>query len=95
MDYIVTNGPWNVENHMLILASWTNQPLDEATSFSMIEFWVQITELPVGWYSSRIGKKVMGYLKDSMIIQLREHWTSGDKWNTMTKFYRIRISVLG
>lgn len=46
MEQIVTNGPWNIEDHILILTSWSKQPLDEATSFAKIELWVHISGLP-------------------------------------------------
>lgn len=51
--------------------------------FSKIDFWVQITE----WYSSWIGKKLLGYLKDFHSMQLRAYW------NSKKIFYRMRIFV--
>lgn len=46
MDNTVANGPWNVEDHLLILPPWTEQPLDEAKTFAKVDFWIQITDLP-------------------------------------------------
>lgn len=34
MEKIVANGPWNIEDHMLLL--------DEVIAFAMVDFWAQI-----------------------------------------------------
>lgn len=52
VDFIITNGPWNVEDHMLILAPWSEHPLNEATVFAKVDFWVWVMGFPFEWYLS-------------------------------------------
>lgn len=74
MEYVVANGVWHIEDHMLILAPWSEQPLDKATMFVKIDFLIQITCLSSERCLSHIGKKLIGYLEDCHILQLREMW---------------------
>lgn len=57
MHAVVNGGPWNVDDHLLILKPWKeNFSLYDENLF-LVDFWVQIWGLPPDWYSERIGKK--------------------------------------
>lgn len=68
---MLSNGPWHVEEQLLLLSPWVDSQGGEGVNFSKAEFWVQITGLPEGWYSSRIGKKLFTYLKDCATVDLQ------------------------
>lgn len=72
MENVVNNGPLSIEDHMLILSPWTEQPLDVSSVFVKKAFWIQVTGLTDDWCSSNVGKKFLGHLKDCHIVQLRE-----------------------
>lgn len=87
MDFILSNGLWNVEDHLLLLTPWSESAMDGPLSFTTTDFWIQITGLPNDWYSTRIGKKLFSYTKDCSYVELRSHW------ELKTKFYCIRVSI--
>lgn len=72
VDYILGNGLWNVEDHLLILNPWTENITSGGLSFTKTEFWVQVSGLPSEWYSS--------YLKDCQMVELCSYWGSNDKF---------------
>lgn len=55
---------------MLILTPWTEHPVDFLTAFAKWVFWVQVTSLSDDWYLARIGKKLLGHLRDCHSIML-------------------------
>lgn len=87
MIFIVSGGPWNVEDLRLIL-----QPLQEliphfSDEFFLVDFWVQIWDLPNKWYSERVCRILLGYLRNCSAMQLLQ------QWNLKMKFYRCRIKI--
>lgn len=87
VEFILSNGPWSVDDYLLLLTPWWENFMGEVVSFIKIDFWIQVTRLPEEWYSSRIGKKLFCYLNDCHYVELQIIWASH------TKFYRIRVSV--
>ena len=58
VQYVLTEGPWNYENRLVILRPWVpNQPLS-ALDFSTDYFWIHVTGLPRICYTREVGAKI-------------------------------------
>lgn len=52
----MSNGPWSVDDHLLLLKEWNAGGSSEGISFNKVDFWIQVMELPEEWCSSKIRK---------------------------------------
>lgn len=60
---VVNGGPWNVEDHLLLLKPWKeNFSLFDKNLFQ-VDFWIQIWGLPAERYSECVGKKLLSSLR--------------------------------
>lgn len=87
MISMVSGGPWNVEDHLLILQPWQEHIQHFSDDCFLVKFWVQIWVLSTELYSERMGRKLLGYLKNCSVMQLRQ------QWNSKSKFYHCRIKI--
>lgn len=87
VDHVLANGPWHVDNHLLLLHAWTIGGFRDGSLFNKVQFWVRVTKLPKEWCSSRIGKRMLNYFKDCQMVELCTYWGS-DK-----KKFRVKMSI--
>lgn len=87
LEFILANGPWNVDGQLLLLTPWIELFSGKGLTFAKTDFWVQVSGLPVEWYFSRIGRKLFSCLKDCSVVELLMSWGSKEK------FDRLRMAV--
>lgn len=61
---IVSGGPWNVEDHLLILQPWQEHFQNFYDEFYLVDFWVQIWGLPVEWVFGKGGMEITWISKE-------------------------------
>ncbi|KAH7850050.1 hypothetical protein Vadar_027130 [Vaccinium darrowii] len=63
---VINGGPWNCDNHLLVIRVWEQGLASKEVAFHSIECWVQIWGLPVGFITPVIGE-TNGYKIENII----------------------------
>lgn len=82
----MANGPWSVDDHLLLLTSWSDNFMGESMSFVKMNFWIQVTGLPMEWYSSRIGYPFtwhQGNLDRGEIAERLDRFCASQSWGQL------------
>lgn len=55
---VLVNGPWTMDNNLLVLTHWVPQLVDWDWLFENVEFWVQLHRLPSYAYTEGLAQKL-------------------------------------
>lgn len=72
MHGVMRRGPWNVDNHLVVLAPWTPPLINWDLIFKEVDFWIHFCRLPTYLYSEAIGLSLCQSLERCLQVQLRE-----------------------
>jgi len=84
MQRVLNGDPWNFEKHMLILGAIKNGKNPNLVLLHMVNFWVQIHKIPVGFKSQVVG--------ENHEIFIRSFLEYDEKYNS--NFLSLFISIL-
>lgn len=48
MTWVLNNGPWSFDNHLLVLRRWERRMTARSVTFSDVPIWTQVWGLPIG-----------------------------------------------
>lgn len=63
VDFVLTHGPWNFENHLVFICPRSRSLVDLRQSLQKEEFLILLTDLPRICYTVEIGKKTWGHIR--------------------------------
>ncbi|KAH7838452.1 hypothetical protein Vadar_026558 [Vaccinium darrowii] len=84
---VINGGPWNFDNHLLVLRAWEPGLVSKGITFNSVECWVQIWGLPVGFISSIIGETIGNKIGEVLAVDNKA--IAADRG----KFIRIRVRL--
>lgn len=58
LNRVLSGGPWLMDNQIMVLKKWGVRIEEDTEAFSKTNLWVQISNLPLHWFSKEIGRKV-------------------------------------
>ncbi|XP_075653297.1 uncharacterized protein At4g02000-like [Castanea sativa] len=58
LKWVMNNGPWSFENHILLLRRWEKGMIAFSVSFKTIPIWVQVWELPFDLINEEAGRDI-------------------------------------
>ncbi|KAL4284997.1 hypothetical protein GQ457_16G017350 [Hibiscus cannabinus] len=77
-DRVMKQGPWSINNKLLILKEWPKEATLEEIDFSLAEFWVQIHNVPMalinGNNAEKIGKLFPKFIKSNIDAEQSVRW---------------------
>lgn len=87
LRWVETNGPWNIENNLLLLKRWERGMMANNITFIHSPFWVQIRGFPFDMMIEKIRKGIDSNLGIFMVADARS-WMFDQE-----KFMRIRVNL--
>ncbi|KAE9450366.1 hypothetical protein C3L33_17734, partial [Rhododendron williamsianum] len=84
---VLNGGPWNFENHLLMVQPWEPGTKADQVSFSSVAFWVQLWGLPFEFVTPAIGEVIGRRIGTLISVDNRE--VVGERG----RFIRIRVEV--
>lgn len=87
VDFVLTNGPWNFDNHLMLVRPRASAPPSFHKELDIEYFWVLLTGLPRYCYTMELGLKLAHLLESCQTMQLREDRVLS------TKFFHFRVLV--
>ncbi|GMY29523.1 hypothetical protein FCV25MIE_24765 [Fagus crenata] len=87
MEWVLDNGPWSFENHLLVLRRWERGMSTRTMTFNTATFWIQIWGLPFDLMTEDVGKEVGNHIGCYVSSDKRKHPT--DK----ARYMRVRVEV--
>ncbi|GMY39379.1 putative ribonuclease h protein [Fagus crenata] len=87
MQWVLDHGPWNFDNHLLLLRQWEVGMSNTNTSFSHATFWIQVWGIPFEMMTKEVGTEIGSRLGLFDSVDKRS-WSSESSSNL-----RIRVAV--
>ncbi|KAF7116442.1 hypothetical protein RHSIM_Rhsim04G0089300 [Rhododendron simsii] len=84
---VLNGGPWNFENHLLVVQPWEPGMKADQVLFSSVAFWVQLWGLPFEFVTPAIGEVIGRRIGAPLSVDNRE--VVGEQG----RFIRIRVEV--
>ncbi|KAF7141710.1 hypothetical protein RHSIM_Rhsim06G0052000 [Rhododendron simsii] len=84
---VLNGGPWNFENHLLVVQPWEPGMKADQVLFSSVAFWVQLWGLPFEFVTPAIGDVIGRRIGTLLSVDNRE--VVGERG----RFIRIRVEV--
>lgn len=87
MRRVLEGGPWTFDNHFLILHQLKLGELPSQVPLFSINFWVQVSDLPIGYMSEGVGKQLGDFIGKFIEYDVNNNsvlWRS---------YMRIRVAV--
>lgn len=87
LKWVIENGPWCFDNHLLVLRRWEKGMTAMNVSFSRIQLWVQVWGLPFDLMNAEVGKVLGEGLGDVLDVDVKA-FTSDQ-----SHFLRVRVDL--
>ena len=87
MNYVLDNGPWTFNQHILLLRRLGETYEVERVPLNQISIWVQLHNLPVGFHSVKILQNIGNYV-GTFLVADDTNFTG-----TRKPFLRIRVEM--
>lgn len=87
LNWVLNNGPWSFENHLLALRRWERGMTARTVTFKHIPLWVQVWGLPFNLISEDASKDIGGGL--GKVIEVDNKVFSSEQ----ARFVRIRVEL--
>ncbi|XP_027062606.1 uncharacterized protein [Coffea arabica] len=87
LQFVLSKGPWNIDNNLLVVKSWFSGVRVNELDFENVFFGVNICGLPWEFYTQEVAMKVASSFRDCSCVQLKEKSDSDER------FFRLRILV--
>ncbi|XP_045788287.1 uncharacterized protein LOC123883507 [Trifolium pratense] len=87
MEEVLQGGPWNFDNHMLIMERVQIGVQIENIPLYHVDFWVQVHNLPVGLMVEKVGQKLANY------IGLFVEYDKNNNSSFWRQYMRLRVRV--
>lgn len=87
MKWVMEHGPWNCDNHLLVLHPWEWGLTAATTTFTHALFWVQIWGLPFDLMDPRVGETIGHNLDNFVLVDKRSEFMDS------ASFLRIRVEI--
>ncbi|XVF02017.1 hypothetical protein REPUB_Repub04eG0139900 [Reevesia pubescens] len=66
-DYVLTNGPWIIVDHYLIVRMWVSDFRSKDKTIDIVAAWIRFPRMPLEYYDSqilrRIGNEIGKFMK--------------------------------
>ena len=87
MKWVMEHGPWNFDNHLLVLRPWEWGLTAATTTFTHALFWVQIWGLPFDLMDPGVGETIGHNLDNFVLVDKRSEFMDS------ASFLRIRVEI--
>ncbi|XP_050280481.1 uncharacterized protein LOC126721487 [Quercus robur] len=87
LQWVVNNGPWSFDNHLLLLRRWERGMIANSVTFTHLPIWVQVWGLPFDLFSEEVGTDI-GKGLDPMVEVDSKAIASDQSW-----FLQIRVEI--
>lgn len=87
LKWVIENGPWCFDNHLLVLRRWEKGMTAMNVSFPRIQLWVQVWGLPFDLMNAEVGKVLGEGLGDVLDVDVKA-FTSDQ-----SHFLRVRVDL--
>ncbi|XP_019154535.1 PREDICTED: uncharacterized protein LOC109151078 [Ipomoea nil] len=87
MNRVLENEPWSFEQNLLVLARVQPEIPPSSMPLDTAEFWVQLHDLPLGFFSERSAKAIRNFIGE--FIRIDEKAFNGSR----NSFIRIRVRI--
>ena len=71
LKWVVDNGPWCFDNHLLVLRRWDKGLLALNVSFPSIQLWVQVWGLPFDLMNDEVGREIRSGLGEVLDVVVK------------------------
>uniref|UniRef100_A0A2N9GNM8 Reverse transcriptase domain-containing protein n=1 Tax=Fagus sylvatica TaxID=28930 RepID=A0A2N9GNM8_FAGSY len=87
MKWVLEHGPWNFDNHLLVLRPWKRGLTTATTTFTHALFWVQIWGLPFDLMDPGVGETIGHNLGNFVLVDKRSEFMDS------ASFLQIRVEI--
>jgi 14-3-3 protein epsilon len=87
MEGVLQGGPWNFDNHMLIMERVQVGVQIENIPLHHVDFWVQVHNLPVGLMAEKVGIKLANYIGSFV------EYDKNNKSSFWRQYMRLRVRI--
>lgn len=87
MDFVLSNGPWNFDNRLVLVRPRSSDASNRSHSLEKEYFWFILTGLPRYCNTLEVGSKLPSLFDSVTTVQLREDRSLGKK------YFRIRALI--
>ncbi|XP_075669967.1 uncharacterized protein LOC142639709 [Castanea sativa] len=71
LKWVIENGPWCFDNHLLVLRRWEKGMTAMNVSFPRIHLWVQVWGLPFDLMNTEVGKVLRKGFGDVLDVDVK------------------------
>lgn len=86
-NFIINSGPWTVENRLINVVPWPRDLSTKEVDFTRISFWIQVHNVPLGWFSERSARNVGRMVGDVIEVE--------DPRKIPRDFLRVKVKING
>lgn len=84
---VLEGGPWTFENQLLILHKLNPGDIPSSIPLVLVDFWIQVYDLPLGYMSMTIGKQIGDFI--GKFVEYDDN-NNSTLWRN---YMRIKVSV--
>lgn len=88
LKWVVENGPWCFDDHLLVLKSWEKGMTAQNITFPTISLWVQVWGLPFELMNEETRKEIGGGLGKVLQVDAKAFHLE------QAQFLRVRVDIL-
>ena len=87
LNWVMKNGPWSFDNHILLLRRWEKGMMAYTVEFPCVPIWLQVWGLPFYLINEESGKDIGESIGKVMEVNYKA--ISADQ----ARFLRIRVEL--